>query len=106
MPRLVPHHIAGKLNVEADWLSRPDQQLKTPVPPRLHGLTVGSLTHEQIYDHELPPPGMCGVQGSNSMEPLSICEGDILLTRPREEAGREGSTSCGYEKERECEGVH
>ena len=58
MPRLVPHHIAGKLNVEADWLSRPDQQLKIPVPERLQGLTVGSLTHEQVFDHELPPPGV------------------------------------------------
>ena len=58
MPRLVPHHIAGKLNVEADWLSRPDQQLKNPVPERLQGLTVGSLAHEQVFDHELPPPGV------------------------------------------------
>ena len=58
MPRLVPHHIAGKLNVEADWLSRPDLQTKEPVPQRLHGVTVGSLTHEQVFDHELPPPGV------------------------------------------------
>ena len=58
MPRLVPHHIVGKLNQEADWLSRPDLQLIEPVPPRLKGLTVGSLTHEQVFDHELPPPGV------------------------------------------------
>ena len=58
MPRLVPHHIAGKLNVEADWLSRPDLQMKEPVPQRLHGMTVGSLTQEQIFVHELPPPGV------------------------------------------------
>ena len=58
MPRLVPHHIAGKLNVEADWLSRPDLHLKVPVPERLHGLSVGSLTQEMIFDHELPLPGV------------------------------------------------
>ena len=35
VPRLVTHQIAGILNVEADWLSRPAKQTTEPMLPGL-----------------------------------------------------------------------
>ena len=37
---LVGHHLAGALNTEADWLSRPEKQSATQAPAALAGIKV------------------------------------------------------------------
>ena len=41
---LVGHHLAGALNTEADWLSRPQKQLDMEAPTTLAGLKVKDIS--------------------------------------------------------------
>ena len=48
-------HIAGMWNVEADWLSRPDN--RGPVPTKLEGIKVKKFSREKKRISMLPSPG-------------------------------------------------
>eukprot|EP00435_Cladocopium_sp_Y103_P016550 s3307_g4.t1 len=56
MGEIVGHHLPGKLNTEADWLSRPD--LEGTPPGALQGLSIRSLNEAWMIDSFLPPPGV------------------------------------------------
>ena len=56
MQDLVAHHLPGKLNVEADYLSRPDLQVSPP--DRLKDLSVRHLNEAWMLESQLPPPGV------------------------------------------------
>ena len=51
MQDMVAHHLPGKLNVEADWLSRP------PALGRLSELNIRQLNEAWTIESILPPPG-------------------------------------------------
>ncbi|CAL1127091.1 unnamed protein product [Cladocopium goreaui] len=55
MGELTVHHLAGKLNVVADHLSRPD---KAGDPPELEGVQVRAMNEAWMLDCRLPPPGV------------------------------------------------
>ena len=55
MGELTVHHLAGKLNVVADHLSRPDKD--GPVPG-LDGIQVRVMNEAWMLDSRLPPPGV------------------------------------------------
>ena len=54
----VRRHIHGKLNVEADWLSRPD--VDTPRPETLKDFTVREMSSAWMLESEFLPPGKEG----------------------------------------------
>ena len=55
MGELTVHHLAGKLNVVVDHLSRPD---KAGDPPELEGVQVRAMNEAWMLDCRLPPPGV------------------------------------------------
>ena len=55
MPELTVHHLAGKLNVQADHLSRPDKQ---GVPPGLEETTIRVMNEAWMLETQLAPPGV------------------------------------------------
>ena len=55
MGELTIHHLAGKLNVVADHLSRPD---KEGPPPGLGDVQVRVMNEAWMLDSRLPPPGV------------------------------------------------
>lgn len=56
LPALKTQHLAGKLNVEADWLSRPEERCKE-VPPALRQIRIRKLGPIGHNDFEITPPG-------------------------------------------------
>eukprot|EP00435_Cladocopium_sp_Y103_P048824 s861_g14.t1 len=56
MGDIIGHHLPGKLNVEADWLSRPD--LEGSPPGALQGVSIRALNEAWMLDSFLPPPGV------------------------------------------------
>ena len=54
----VIHHLAGRLNVEADFLSRPDKMKKVDPPPGLKDVKVRPLQTAWMLESKLPPPGV------------------------------------------------
>ena len=57
MTELVCHHIAGKLNKEADYLSRPEKK-EDKLPEGLADLKVRQLTEGWMMESLLEPPGV------------------------------------------------
>ena len=55
MEELTIHHLAGKLNVAADHLSRPD---KEGAPPGLGEIQIRVMNEAWMLDSRLPPPGV------------------------------------------------
>ena len=62
VPKLVTHHVAGVLNTEADWRSRPSKPAEDPVPAALRGvkicLNVWRILNCLVFlrcQHELKP---------------------------------------------------
>ena len=55
MEELTIHHLAGKLNVAADHLSRPD---KEGAPPGLEEIQIRVMNEAWMLDSQLPPPGV------------------------------------------------
>ena len=55
MGELTIHHLAGKLNVVADHLSRPD---KEGPPPGLGDVQARVMNEAWMLDSRLPPPGV------------------------------------------------
>ena len=56
MQDLTAHHLPGKLNVEANFLSRPD--LQGQPPGKLRDLSVRHLNEAWMLESNLPPPGV------------------------------------------------
>eukprot|EP00435_Cladocopium_sp_Y103_P065114 s1794_g27.t1 len=56
MQEVVAHHLPGKLNVEADYLSRPD--IQGPPPGRLRDISIRQLNEAWMLETALPPPGV------------------------------------------------
>ena len=56
MGELVTHHLPGKLNVEADYLSRPD--LTGPPPGRIQDVSIRQVNEAWMLESTLPPPGV------------------------------------------------
>ena len=56
LPTLKTQHLAGKLNVEADWLSRPGERGKE-VPAALKQIRIRKLGPISHNDFEIAPPG-------------------------------------------------
>ena len=56
LPKLRTQHLSGKLNEEADWLSRGHEREKTP-PEALRGLKIRKVGPVGEKDFALPPPG-------------------------------------------------
>ncbi len=56
LPKLRTQHLSGKLNEEADWLSRSHDRDKHP-PEALRGLKVRKVGPIGEKDFSLPPPG-------------------------------------------------
>lgn len=57
IPKLVLHHLQGKRNVEADWLSRPDEREGQVPPPLLHNKKLFRLAPLARKNFTMPPPG-------------------------------------------------
>ena len=57
IPELVCHHLAGKLNVEADYLSRPEKK-DEKIPAGLADLKIRQLTEGWMMQSLLEPPGV------------------------------------------------
>ena len=55
MPELTAHHLAGKLNIQADHLSRPD---KEGVPPGLEDTPIRVMNEAWMLETNLSPPGV------------------------------------------------
>lgn len=55
--RVIPQHMAGKLNVEADWLSRLNDNRPTERPAALQGVKLRRVGPAKEADFGLPPPG-------------------------------------------------
>ena len=53
---IVAHHLPGKLNIEADYLSRPDKGGE--IPAKLVDLNVRQLNEAWMLECLLPPPGI------------------------------------------------
>ena len=53
--RMVGHHLAGSLNFEADWLSRP-QTRRASLPRMLEGIRIKSPSKDKVLAFELKPP--------------------------------------------------
>lgn len=60
LPTLKTQHLAGKLNVEADWLSRPGERGKE-VPAALRQIRIRKLGPISHNDFEIAPPGRSNV---------------------------------------------
>ena len=58
IPRLVPQHVPGKLNTEADWLSR--MSSRGPMPEGLHEVKIRRTTALSDRNLIVPPPGTPG----------------------------------------------
>ena len=57
IPKVVGHHLVGRLNVEADWLSRPhDRPVK--IPDKLKKLKIHKFDGAARRTSDLPPPGV------------------------------------------------
>ena len=55
IPGLRLQHLAGKFNVETDWLSRPFE--RGTLPATLEGVKLVKLKPGSLKDFTLPPPG-------------------------------------------------
>lgn len=55
--KIIPQHLAGKLNVEADWLSRLNDNRPAERPATLKGVKLRRLGPAKEVDFSLPPPG-------------------------------------------------
>eukprot|EP00435_Cladocopium_sp_Y103_P072900 s399_g41.t1 len=55
IPNLRLHHLAGKFNVETDYLSRPHE--RGELPAALKGIRLVKLKPGSLADFSLPPPG-------------------------------------------------
>ena len=53
--RLLPYHIPGKVNKEADWLSRPHE--RGPMPLALEEVKIKQLKPWKVEDFVFTPPG-------------------------------------------------
>ena len=53
--RLLPYHIPGKVNKEADWLSRPHE--RGPMPRSLEEVKIKQLGPWKPEDFAVTPPG-------------------------------------------------
>ena len=58
LQEFILHHLAGKLNEETDYLSRPDKLEKDPLPSALKDLQVRVLQEDWMMQSALPPPGV------------------------------------------------
>ena len=58
MQDLTAHHLPGKLNVEADFLSRPD--LQGQPPGKLQDLSIRHLNEASVVEKN--PAAECGLQ--------------------------------------------
>ena len=61
IPRLKLQHLAGKFNLETDWLSRPFE--RGALPATLEGVKLVKLKPWSLKDFTLPPPGAPCVEG-------------------------------------------
>ena len=57
IPKLVGHHLPGRLNVDADWLSRPHDR-PPEVPDKLKKLKIHRFDGQARRSADLPPPGV------------------------------------------------
>ena len=55
--KLVGHHLAGFLNVEADWLSRPSKQQSEDRPESIRSMKVKTVTPDLSSWFPFPSPG-------------------------------------------------
>eukprot|EP00438_Fugacium_kawagutii_P032452 Skav223756 [mRNA] locus=scaffold3575:525258:528900:- [translate_table: standard] len=58
VPKLVAHHLPGKLNVVADYLSRPHERESLRKPAELEQLKVMHFSDSKRRDSLLPTPGL------------------------------------------------
>lgn len=63
---LIPHHIPGKWNVEADWLSRWHERQDRPMPIALKNCEIRNLEPVGASSFALTPPGSRGVDAEHS----------------------------------------
>ena len=64
---LIPHHIPGKWNVEADWLSRWHEREGRPMPIALKNCEIRSLEPITASSFSLTPPGAQGPDTDHSV---------------------------------------
>ena len=64
---LIPHHIPGKWNVEADWLSRWHERADRPRPIALKNCEIRSLEPITVSSFSLTPPGAQGPDADHSV---------------------------------------
>eukprot|EP00435_Cladocopium_sp_Y103_P046225 s2029_g13.t1 len=78
MEELTVHHLAGKLNVQADHLSRPDLEGE---PPGLEGIQIRVMNEAWMLDSRLPPPGVQpGLWGkAPTLMPMRVCSAKVAL---------------------------
>ena len=57
VPKLIVHHLPGRFNVEADWLSRPHER-PAEVPWALRGVKIQKFEGEARRRSQVPPPGV------------------------------------------------
>jgi hypothetical protein len=57
VPKLIVHHLPGRFNVEADWLSRPHER-SAEVPWALRGVKIQKFEGEARRRSQVPPPGV------------------------------------------------
>ena len=56
LAEFILHHLPGKLNDAADWLSRQDRG--DPTPGGLKGLDIKDIPTARLVNPVLPPPGL------------------------------------------------
>ena len=68
VPRLIVHHLPGRFNVEADWLSEQSAE----VPWTLRGITIQKFEGEARRKSQVPPPGIApqlwGIQSETILQ--------------------------------------
>ena len=68
VPRLIVHHLPGRFNVEADWLSEQSAE----VPWTLRGIKIQKFEGEARRKSQVPPPGIApqlwGIQSETILQ--------------------------------------
>ena len=86
VPQLIVHHLPGRFNVEADWLS----ERSAEVPWTLRGIKIQKFEGEARRKSQVPPPGIApqlGCGGASNLRP--ICR--LLRAFNRSAAGKKGA---------------
>ena len=91
MQDIVAHHLPGKLNTEADWLSRPDMQ--GPAPGMLKDINIRQLNEAWMLETSLPSPGTQPSLWGRSPTVSAVFECSITCDGPTKGARRRASRS-------------